>query len=188
MKEKKEFTPENSTIVSTDLGHNIVVEDRVLLKDLYNAQSSGANSTRERTEYIFESRFISAYDGDSLTLLDDLGHNVTVKSKVRLKGLDTPELRGGTPLTKQAAKIVRDYVILWCEGEELINSSLKDDKDKYGRYLIELYKEGILLNHHLIEIGFARPYFGEKKTPWTDREATQIINSSFAKILQPKQN
>lgn len=143
---------------------------------------------KERTHYVFESVFEDAYDGDSLTLIDDLGNNVSFKSKVRLKGLDTPELRGGTPLTKQAAKIVRDYVTLWCKDEPLISMSLKDDKDKYGRYLIELYKDGILLNHHLIEIGFARPYFGEKKKPWTDQEATAIINSSFAKILQPKNN
>lgn len=145
---------------------------------------------KERTEYVFESSLYSAYDGDTLTLTDDLGHNITFKSKVRLKGLDTPELRGGTPITKEAAKVVRDYVRQWCVGEgfNLVSVSLKDDKDKYGRYLIELYKDGALLNHHLIEIGFARPYFGEKKKPWTDQEATAIINSSFAKILQPKNN
>lgn len=148
---------------------------------------------KEKQEFVFVSRLVDAYDGDSVTLVDQLGYGVSKENKVRLKGLDTPELRGGTLLTKKAAKIVRDYVILWCKPSDdnyfpLISVSLKDDKDKYGRYLIELYKEGVLLNHHLIEIGFARPYFGEKKIPWTDREATQIINSSFAKILQPKQN
>lgn len=147
---------------------------------------------KEKQQYIYQSRFVTAYDGDSLTLIDDLGHGVSFKSKVRLKGLDTPELRGGTPTTKAAAKIVRDYVRMWCTSEEsefpLVTVSLNGDKDKYGRWLIELYKDGILLNHHLLEISFARPYFGEKKKPWTDAEATRIIESSHANILQPKKS
>jgi len=140
----------------------------------------------EKREYTFEAAFVSAYDGDSITLSHELGFTVSKEEKVRLKGLDTPEMRGGTPLTKQAARVVRDYVTWWCKDENLISSSLAGDKGKYGRYLIEVYKDGILLNHHLIEIGFARPYFGEKKEPWTDAEAQRIIDSSYAKMINTK--
>ena len=131
----------------------------------------------ERLEYIFETKLIYGYDGDTLTMLDDLGHGVSFKSKVRLSGINTPELRGGTSLTKQAAKLVRDYVREWCGEEALTSVSYKDDLDKYGRWLIRLYKGDVMLNDHLLKMGFAQPYDGGAKIPWSASQINNIIKA-----------
>ena len=44
--------------------------------------------------YTYRAKIISVYDGDTVTALVDLGFGISTKIKVRLKGINTPELRG----------------------------------------------------------------------------------------------
>ena len=45
----------------------------------------------------------SNYDGDTFALVLDLGFGMRATHTVRLDGIDTPEIRGGTPETKDLA-------------------------------------------------------------------------------------
>ena len=81
--------------------------------------------------YVYNAEVVSVYDGDTCTVILDLGLNVRVKAKIRLHGIDTPEMRGGTVSTKKAAVTARDYVRDQILGEVVRVHSIK--KGKYGR-------------------------------------------------------
>ena len=44
--------------------------------------------------YEYKAKIIKVYDGDTVTAVIDLGFNVSITEKVRLYGLDAPEVRG----------------------------------------------------------------------------------------------
>ena len=43
--------------------------------------------------YTYKAKAISVYDGDTVTLVVDLGFKISTEVKLRLEGIDTPELR-----------------------------------------------------------------------------------------------
>ena len=89
----------------------------------------------------------SCYDGDSCTS--------TTGEKIRLACIDTPELQGreAEPI---AAKKARDYLNGLIAGEEV--SIYRITKDRFGRTVAELSKDGVNIQEHLVSAGFARVY------------------------------
>lgn len=88
--------------------------------------------------YVYNAEVVSVYDGDTCTVILDLGLNVRVKTKLRLYGIDTPEIRGGTKATKKAAITARDYVREEILGKVVRVHSVK--KGKYGRLVSIVWK------------------------------------------------
>ena len=79
---------------------------------------------------------------------------------IRLRGINTPELRGET---KEAGIKARDRLkdLLTRVGNKCVIKTVKDDQTgMYGRILGELLVAGeeISLNQILIDVGFAVPY------------------------------
>ncbi|WP_320677370.1 thermonuclease family protein [Prochlorococcus sp. MIT 1300] len=87
------------------------------------------------------------YDGDTCTS--------TEGEKIRLACIDTPELRGkrADPVPAKAA---RDYLNGLVAGEEV--SIRRITKDRYGRTVAELSKDGINIQERLVDKGFASVY------------------------------
>ena len=82
-------------------------------------------------------------DGDTMEIDIDLGLLVWIHSeKVRLYGINTPEVFGVKKGTKewekgnQASSFVKDVLK---EKDEIIVETIKDKKEKYGRYLALVY-------------------------------------------------
>lgn len=115
--------------------------------------------------YHYKTKVISVYDGDTITVNIDLGFNLGIKNyKIRLYGIDTPEMRGPE---KILGKKIRDFVRGKILGKEIILHTFKDKKGKYGRILADvLYMENGVqknLNKELIKLGYAKEYYGGKK-------------------------
>jgi endonuclease YncB( thermonuclease family) len=95
-------------------------------------------------------------DGDTFEVLIELGFGVTQKFKVRLDGIDTPEI--STTKGKMVKEVVKDlienkYVMLKDEGSE-----------KYGRARASIQlPDGKDLTEYLIEHQIGVEYHGEKK-------------------------
>lgn len=109
-----------------------------------------------KSENHYQGLVTRVLDGDTFEALIDLGFGVTQKFKIRLDGIDTPELT--TTKGKMAKEFVRNlienkYVIVKDEGSE-----------KYGRARasIEL-PDGKDLTEFLIENKIGTEYHGEKK-------------------------
>jgi len=103
------------------------------------------------------------YDGDSCTADVDLGMRVWLRrQKLRLLSVDTPELRGAE---KVAGRAARDFVrdLLPEDGEVLLRTHKGRKKDKWGRWLIELWIEKspqqlVCVNDELLRAGHAVRY------------------------------
>lgn len=99
-------------------------------------------------------------DGDTLDVDIDLGFNVVLKRKrVRLAGIDTPELR-----TEEGRK-ARTYVIDWVFYKKqspapFILRVEQHKEDKYGRILGTLWHSGEDLAQQLVIRGHAVTYDG----------------------------
>lgn len=118
--------------------------------------------------YVYNAYVISVYDGDSITVILDMGMGIQKKAKCRMYGIDTPELRGKTAKEKTAAKVARDRLReLINEKTVLVHSLTKPDK--YGRLLVKVWVDDgqVLINDLMVEEGLARPYDGGKKSSWT---------------------
>ena len=112
--------------------------------------------------YVYAARCVQVIDGDTLDLDIDLGFFVTLRQRVRLRGIDTPELRGKD---KDRAVAARTEVTIWTDGVELLIRTELDEADKYGRLLAEIWVDGLAtsLSDHLVERGLARRYDGGRR-------------------------
>ena len=106
------------------------------------------------------------YDGDTITVMLDLGMSITRKASCRLDGIDTPEIRTKVAGEKEAAYAARDRVRELILGREVTLQSMSKP-DKYGRLLVRVWTEdGVCVNELLLEEKHAIPYNGGKKISW----------------------
>jgi micrococcal nuclease len=87
--------------------------------------------------YRYRAELIRVVDGDTVDLKVDLGFYLSAALRFRVLGLDTPELRGGTPETKAKARRAKEFVL------DLLSSAaaiyIKTEKaDSFGRWLAEV--------------------------------------------------
>ena len=110
--------------------------------------------------------FKENYDGDSFHLVIDLGFRMQMSASCRLRGADTPEMRGGDKVSKAAAKLAKKFVfdfIADAMGDGLRVCFHSYELDKYGRPLGDVVVEGVSLAETLIEAGMAVAYHGQNK-------------------------
>jgi micrococcal nuclease len=102
--------------------------------------------------YTYRAKIISVYDGDTVTALVDLGFGITNKIKIRLKGINTPEIRGSE---RPRGLISRDFLREKVLNKDIIIETFKDKKGKYGRYIGTLWLDEENVNELLVEQGYA---------------------------------
>lgn len=106
--------------------------------------------------YYYRAYVESVYDGDTITCSIDCGFNFLMKKqKIRLLGIDTPEIRGEE---RERAIYVRDKLREKILNKNIIIKTEKDKKGKYGRYLATIYYNNENINDWLIENGYAKKY------------------------------
>ncbi len=106
----------------------------------------------KRKLYTYQATVVKVYDGDTCTVVIDLGFKLTYKTSVRLRWLDAPEVRGEE---REKGLIVRDWLRdLLPIGTKVVIESEK--LGKYGRPIVVLYSEEgnninkMMLNHELV--------------------------------------
>lgn len=102
---------------------------------------------------------IKIYDADTITVVVDLGFGVYKEETFRFALINAPELRGEE---RDAGILARDWLrekmyIAVFDGVGVTLKSIKDTKEKYGRYLVEVFIDGEerSLNQQLVDNGFA---------------------------------
>ena len=87
--------------------------------------------------YTYRGEVKAVIDADTIDVLIDLGFGVHTMQRLRLYGIDAPEMR------TEAGKIAKEYVKSVLMGGDAFKyvyvRTLKDGKDKYGRKLAVLY-------------------------------------------------
>ena len=111
--------------------------------------------------YTYKAICTKVYDGDTITVDIDLGYDTWIKKqKVRLYGINTPEIRGVSPEEKKEGFKARDRVKELILDKEITIITHQDKKGKYGRWLGEIKTaEGLNVNQALVEEGLAEVNF-----------------------------
>jgi len=106
--------------------------------------------------YTYKAHVTSVYDGDTITVDIDLGLDIWKRGeKVRLYGIDAPEMRGEE---REQGIVARDALRKLILGKEITLRTTKDSKGKYGRYLGVVLCDGCLVNDWMVENGHAEVY------------------------------
>ena len=114
-------------------------------------------------------RIVEVYDGDTVTFICHYKGNYE-KYKLRLYGIDTPEIKTRSINEKELGLKARDVL-----SEKILNKLVFVEflkEEKYGRKLGTIYmadgllknKNGLNICQWLLDTGHAVAYFGEKKT------------------------
>ena len=110
-------------------------------------------------KFCYPIKITKVYDGDTVTCDIDLGFKIKLyKQKIRLFGINTPEIRGASREEGLISKNKLKDMIL---DKNIKLYSIKDKKGKYGRWLGILCSENsenkiINCNKILLEEGFAK--------------------------------
>jgi micrococcal nuclease len=100
-------------------------------------------------------------DGDSLVLDIDLGFYMFMnETKIRLYGLDTPEMTSEDPLLRLQAIMATRYLFDNLQvGEKVTIKTVLDKREKYGRLLATIItNDGLNINEGLIQNKLAVSY------------------------------
>ena len=108
--------------------------------------------------YEYRSTILRVVDGDTIDVSIDLGFDISHKERVRLYGVDTPELRGGTDESKALAKTATAFVVDRMPiGSQQVIKTQYDRRGKYGRILADfLLEDGQSLCELLVSEGLAK--------------------------------
>ena len=98
--------------------------------------------------YCYKAKVLKVYDGDTITVSLDLGFGVSMISKIRLAGINTPEVRGAE---RQEGLKSRDYLRALILHKNVIITTERDKKGKYGRYIGVIYLDNMNVNELLVE-------------------------------------
>lgn len=95
--------------------------------------------------YVYRAELVRVIDGDTVVMNIDLGFGVWMHNQsLRLLDVEAPEVRGAEKAEglKWSAKL-RD---LLKDRSEIVVQTVKDKKEKYGRYLVVIWTDGININ------------------------------------------
>ncbi len=112
---------------------------------------------------------VSIYDGDTMTVNAYPWPGTTIRTAVRVNGIDTPEIRGLCDAETELANRARDFVVATVgDHVELTNITL----GKYaGRIIADVaLADGRSLAALVITEGLGREYHGGTRLGWCDGE------------------
>ena len=111
--------------------------------------------------YRYNAKLIRVYDGDTIWVDIDLGFGIWLRNQaIRLKGIDTPEMRGSE---RYRGTVSRDRLISLLERDSsgiIIQTTKGKERGKYGRILGEVFikSEDRSVNQILLDEGLAVEY------------------------------
>jgi len=118
---------------------------------------------------------VSVYDGDTIFVtIPDVTPVLGERIGIRIRGIDTPEIRGKCEAEKRLAKEARDYINALIEqGTGKDASSIIElrqvERGKYYRLVADVYVDGNSVAESMLSMNIARSYDGQRKRlGWCD--------------------
>ena len=106
--------------------------------------------------YLYNAFVEKVYDGDTITCDIDCGFGIILKKqKIRLYGINTPEIKG---IEREKGIKSRDKLREKILNKNIIIKTIKDKKGKYGRILGIIYYNNENINDWLISNNLATKY------------------------------
>jgi len=129
-----------------------------------------ALSAQAKPQYgtVTVSKVTSVYDGDTFRVnIDSLPPIVGKNIRIRVNGVDTPEIRGKCQYEKNLALKARDFVRgKLANAKEIKLTNLQ--RGKYFRVVANVLVDGVSLEQELLDNELAYEYSGGKKLSWCE--------------------
>lgn len=108
----------------------------------------------------FSFEVLQVIDGDTFRARVPIWLDQTVTVKIRLSGVDTPDMKGKCPAETARAKLARDFAVTWLQQDDLRLVNVR-----YGTYAGRVLAtaqtaEGVTLSQALLQAELAQPYRG----------------------------
>ena len=130
-----------------------------------NAEASGEPAVMPRGSY--QVHVDSVYDGDTFKFTWDVLPPELSSLSIRVRGIDTPEMRGDCPSERARAMEARDYVtrLIAANDNQAVIRNLA--WDKYGgRIDADVSVGSVNLARDLVSHGYARVYLTGARQGW----------------------
>jgi len=112
--------------------------------------------------YNYWGTVIDVYDADTVTVMLEVGFDIILQMKLRLWGINSPEIKTKDKEEKQRGIKARNFV-----RRKILNKRVKIrtyKREKFGRYLADIFlDDGTLLNELIIRNDYAVEYFGGRR-------------------------
>lgn len=135
------------------------------------AISLNAQSSKEITfEDAIVEKVTSVYDGDTFRAnIRDYPKIIGERIPIRIKGIDTPELKAKCEKEKQLAQQAKAFTVSMLRNAKVIK--LKNlQREKYFRILADVYVDDISIGSELLKNNLAIIYDGGTKSDWCKKE------------------
>jgi micrococcal nuclease len=103
------------------------------------------------TGYMYNGSIYKWIDGDTVEVVLDLGLKIAHRTIVRLHGLNAPEKN-----TEEGQLLIEHLNLNYPSNSVIVVQTIKDKKEKYGRYLANIYCNNININEYLLANNFAK--------------------------------
>ena len=112
--------------------------------------------------YNYNATLIRVVDGDTVDCWVDLGFDIRIKERIRLSGVDAPEIRTRDLDEKKKGMETKDWLISQPKRDNdrfILTTDKYKPTGKYGRTIgTLLLLDGTNLNELMLQEGLASPY------------------------------
>lgn len=116
------------------------------------------------TKYDYRAMVLRWVDGDTLDVRVDLGFEVSIVQRIRLYGVNTPEMNSANPSDRTLARSALAMAEALAPPGSLVQLQSHKSQDKYGRYLATVASDdGEDIAKTLVGSGRGTEYFGGKR-------------------------
>ena len=120
-------------------------------------------SAKEVLKGPFPFEVLEVIDGDTFRARVTIWLGQQVEVKVRLKGVDTPEMRGKCAAEKELAQAAKKFTAAWLKQNPSVLTNVHYGTYA-GRVLATTYSEKGTLGDALLAQNLAKPYRGRRAT------------------------
>ncbi len=111
-------------------------------------------------------RVVKIYDGDTIEVLAQVWPGTQINVRVRIRGIDAPEIRAKCANERKAAIIAREHLSRLIAGGRVRLTNIRGGK-YFGRVLADVAAQsGRDMEFMLLESGLVRPYNGKRRRSW----------------------
>jgi endonuclease YncB( thermonuclease family) len=125
--------------------------------------------TAQSIDCVYVDSVVSIYDGDTFKIdIHDWPAIVGDDISIRIKGIDTPEIRGTDGFEKEMAIAAKEQLTKIINSGQVCLFDL--ERDKYFRILAQVKVNNEDVAERLISLGLAKRYIGGTKPFWTESD------------------
>ena len=127
---------------------------------------AAARKTRTRIKGPVPVRISKIVDGDTLVVVAQIWIDQRLRTKVRIVGIDAPELRSRCEAERKKAKAARKALGKLLRGRRAILREIRYGKYA-GRVVARVFnRDGVDVGKAMLRDGVVRSYRGRRRKPW----------------------